>query len=76
MKKAFLKKDFLYNIFGAPVRIRTRTNGSEDHCAIHYTTRAYFVSFYSITTPPQSQINHYFANPVYCIILQQKGLFA
>lgn len=27
--------------FGTPVRIRTRTNGSEDHCAIPYTTRAY-----------------------------------
>lgn len=25
---------------GAPVRTRTRTNGSEDRCAIHYTTRA------------------------------------
>ena len=35
----------LYFDFGASIRIRTRTNGSEDHCAIHYTINAYYKSF-------------------------------
>ena len=38
------KRDCLrHSLFflGAPIRIRTRTNGSEDHCAIHYTIRAF-----------------------------------
>ena len=52
MKKAFLKKDFLYNIFGAPGRTRTLLNGSEDHCVIHYTTGAYFSqSQYKLFSP-------------------------
>lgn len=37
-KKVLLALSFF---LGAPIRIRTRTNGSEDHCAIHYTIRAF-----------------------------------
>ena len=37
------KRVLTHSLFflGAPIRIRTRTNGSEDHCAIHYTIRAF-----------------------------------
>ena len=34
-------KGFFSTCFGASVGTRTPTNGSEDHCAIHYTTKAY-----------------------------------
>ena len=38
-KKRLLTHSLFF--LGAPIRIRTRTNGSEDHCAIHYTIRAF-----------------------------------
>ena len=34
--------------FGAPRRIRTLANGSEDHCAIHYTISAKFLCLKNI----------------------------